>query len=169
MTVRALWAVRAHYLLSDGQTSPESLTISLFHLKPCKNIHQRQPCFNHQEANVGFQLTPSTLSRYVARPHAAPVRRPVPRLAQRLPEVLGWRGHHEPSQLRYSLILLSFSWNSIQEVQTLVSRISEKKSPIKICQMRFDAVTAKLYKVEHVKSNLHNIASTLKLDNLVGT
>ena len=40
---------------------------------------------------------------------------------------------------------------------------------IRIGEMRFDAVTAKLYKVEHVKSNLHNIASTLKLDNLLGT
>ena len=109
MTVRALWAVCARITSSVGQTSPESLTISLYHLKPCKNIHQRQPCFYHQqEANVGFQLTRSTLSRYVARPHAAPVRRPVPRLAQRLPEVLGRRGHHEPSQLRYSLILLFF-------------------------------------------------------------
>ena len=40
---------------------------------------------------------------------------------------------------------------------------------IRIGEMRFDAVTAKMYKVEHVKSNLHNIASTLKLDNLLGT
>ena len=132
MTVRALWALRAHYLLSDGQTSPESLTISLValhHLKPCKNIHQRQPCFNHQqEANVGFQLTRSTLSRYVARPHAAPVRRPVPRLAQRLPEVLGRRGHHEPSQLRYSLILLFFMKLNTRSTNFSQSHLREEES-----------------------------------------
>ena len=131
MTVRALWAVGARYLFSDGQTSPESLTISLValhHLKPCKNIHQRQPCSNHQEANVGFYLTPSTLSRYVARPHAAPVRRPVPRLAQRLPKVLGRRGHHEPSQLRYSLILLFFMKLNTRSTNFSQSHLREEES-----------------------------------------
>ena len=139
-------------------------------MKPCKNIYQQQPLnLTKSHENGSFCNKPFFSLRYVAKPHAAPVCRPVQGFSQRLPSIPSGRGHYEPTQLRYSpLFLLRKTMCNVLKYEPS-SRISWKKSPIKICQMRFDAVTAKLYKVEHVKSNLHNIASTLKLDNLVGT
>ena len=167
---------RRHYGSSDGQTSPESLTISLVAGRPLETVqkHTSTPLAAKSQwrmavfCNKIFFL----FIRYVTKPHAAPVCGPVQGFPQRLSSILGRRGHHEPTQLRYSPFFLS---RKIQFVSTTTKwatiqlNLLEAESDQNFGQMRFDAVTAKLYKVEHVKSNLHNIASTLKLDNLVRT
>ena len=152
---------RRHYSSSDGQTSPESLTISRF-ARPLENVQKHTSTAPFAESQ--FFAIKSFFPSGMLPSH------------MQHPFVDRYRDSHNASPRSLvdedtmnppsSGIVHSFITKCKYEPS---SRISSKKSPIKICQMRFDAVTAKLYKVEHVKSNLHNIASTLKLDNLVGT
>ena len=150
-----------HYSSSDGQTSSESLTISRF-ARPLETVQKHT------------STAPFAKSQFCAI-KSFPPSGMLPSHMQH-PFVDRYRDSHNASPRSLvdedtmnppsSGIVHSF----ITKCKYEPSRpVSWKKSPIEICQMRFDAVTAKLYKVEHVKSNLHNIASTLKLDNLVGT
>ena len=102
---------RRHYGSSDGQTSPESLTISLVAGRPLETVqkHTSTPLAAKSQwrmavfGNKIFFL----FIRYVTKPHAAPVCGPVQGFPQRLSSILGRRGHHEPTQLRYSPFFLS--------------------------------------------------------------
>ena len=102
---------RRHYGSSDGQTSPESLTISLVAGRPLETVQKHTstplPAKSQWRMAVFCNKIFFLFIRYVTKPHAAPVCGPVQGFPQRLSSILGRRGHHEPTQLRYSPFFLS--------------------------------------------------------------
>ena len=166
---------RRHYGSSDGQTSPESLTISLVAGRPLETVqkHTSTPLAAKSQWRMAvFAIKSFSSSSGMLPSH------------MQHPFVDRYRDSHNASPRSLvdedtmnppsSGIVRSF-YHKRQFVSTTTKRATiqlnllEAESHQNFGQMRFDAVTAKLYKVEHVKSNLHNIASTLKLDNLVRT